>query len=432
MGTNKGEMAIKVIAALVLCLAVTALTHEVHELDDNQAARAPGEDGSWPNEMHNRIRSGTQGAREGGKDTWGRRKGDRVLNMPGAPYGKPGYKESHNWESDVDLMSPVVFDWRFYKASSANIAADQDEVAVKEYWVNTALASTRKYPNCDQASEGFAPDMYYRAQKNTDQPLAEDANGEISCLDILKDFLSGGIFTGKKLTDPAAEAAYAVANPSLDNRLVFENIPIKGEQVSSVASLAAAAQDSDAKGIPSSNELTFMFEFKSQGAPDMEQAVFQTAYNDGRSDDPANETPVQVPVLKVPQPQGADANGRGSLNVKLGGEDGTYECSGVRADGTGYIVDGWNSVAIRVGGTPRKMQIWVGAGAGDPTMVKECDAPNNVVAPPTQTSMAKIGVPEGMPPSDAQIGLLTEATSYISDDLMKFAMVKMATAAGDK
>ena len=49
----------KVIAALVLCLAVTALTHEVHELDDNQAARAPVEDGSWPNEMHNRVAPGS-------------------------------------------------------------------------------------------------------------------------------------------------------------------------------------------------------------------------------------------------------------------------------------------------------------------------------------------------------------------------------------
>merc|ERR1711966_103333 len=426
MGTNKGEMAIKVIAALVLCLAVTALTHEVHELDDNQAARAPGEDGSWPNEMHNRIAPGSQGAREGATETWGTNTGNTKLNMPGAPYGKPGYKESHNWESDVDLTSPVVFNWRFYKASSANIGADQDEEAVKAYWVNTALAPTRKYPNCDQASEGFAPDMFYRAQKNTDQPLALDSSGEISCLSIVKDFLSAGIYTGKKLTDAKAEADFANSNPDQTNRLVFKSMPITGKQSTRVSGLAQVVKETGR--MPYSNDFTFMFMFDSPGKSDSEQGVLEFAYPDGKSDDPMSQTPVEVPVVKITQSAQADY-----LTVELEGMDGPRTCTGSDLpDGAGYLVDGWNQIAIRVGDAPHKLQIWQGAGSSEARVVKECDAPNDVVAPPTQTSTARLGVPPGMPPSDGGIGGMTEATSALAPDVLKLKLEQLAAGVMSK
>jgi len=39
--------------------------------------------------------------------------------FPGPVYGLPGYKESHDWLKDLDWWSPLVFDWRYYKARCA-------------------------------------------------------------------------------------------------------------------------------------------------------------------------------------------------------------------------------------------------------------------------------------------------------------------------
>merc|ERR1712096_16024 len=45
-------------------------------------------------------------------------------NFPGPKHGLPGYKESHNWEEDIDLMSPLVFDYRMYRALIQEKVAD--------------------------------------------------------------------------------------------------------------------------------------------------------------------------------------------------------------------------------------------------------------------------------------------------------------------
>lgn len=197
-------MAVRVVAGLLLCLAITALTNEVHQLDEAASGgKAPKESDSWPSETYNKIPADSKGAAEGAKDTWGRREGPKDLNMPGAPYGKPGYKESHNWEQAVDMLSPVVFKWQFYKAAYNEALADKDEAGVKEYWSNTANGPDKKYPDCDQASPTFSANMYYRAQEQTGNKLEDD-----SCSAILKDFLASGVYTGKETTNAAAEDAY--------------------------------------------------------------------------------------------------------------------------------------------------------------------------------------------------------------------------------
>merc|ERR1712096_487917 len=64
----------------------------------------------------------------------GRFKGTKTLNFPGTPYGKPGYKESHNWEQDTDWFSPLVFNWKYYAAVYG--LKGKTEEAVKKDWMD--------------------------------------------------------------------------------------------------------------------------------------------------------------------------------------------------------------------------------------------------------------------------------------------------------
>merc|ERR1712072_904185 len=97
----------------------------------------------------------------------GRFKGTKVLNFPGTPYGKPGYKESHNWEQDTDWYSPLVFQWKYYAAVYG--LKDKTEEAVKKDWMDNVINKKEtKYPDCRQGSPNFSPQTYYRA--NGDMP----------------------------------------------------------------------------------------------------------------------------------------------------------------------------------------------------------------------------------------------------------------------
>merc|ERR1711977_395339 len=52
-----------------------------------------------------------------------------IPNAPGPRHGLPGYKESHQWETDTDMFSPLVFDWRFYRAKY--LKGTEDEMTTK-------------------------------------------------------------------------------------------------------------------------------------------------------------------------------------------------------------------------------------------------------------------------------------------------------------
>jgi len=132
----------------------------------------------------------------------GRFKGNKVLNFPGTPYGKPGYKESHNWETDTDWFSPLVFNWKYYAALYE--LKDKTEEQVKNDWMTNVInKKDTKYPDCRVGSTNFSPMTYYRA--NTDVP---DETGGL-CYKIFNNFLTRGLYSGSPLIDAAAEHRYA-------------------------------------------------------------------------------------------------------------------------------------------------------------------------------------------------------------------------------
>ena len=121
-----------------------------------------------------------------------------VGNFPGPRYGLPGYKASHNWEgqNDVDLLSPLIFDWKAYLLKYDKQIQDKSESGAKKDWL--AKLKALKYPNCRQGRYhshppgGFSLKLYYDAHK-----AGMRLGAAPSCQSIAQSFLSQGIFQGK-------------------------------------------------------------------------------------------------------------------------------------------------------------------------------------------------------------------------------------------
>jgi hypothetical protein len=121
--------------------------------------------------------------------------GDGLPSFPGPRFGMPGYKESHNWEdpNEVDLFSPLIFNWRGYAAKYPDEKLLSQKKA-EDSWVGSLKQVN--YPNCrhgrqhDHPPGGFNLNLYF--YHNQPKSLGENP----LCLEIAKHFLSTGIFEG--------------------------------------------------------------------------------------------------------------------------------------------------------------------------------------------------------------------------------------------
>jgi len=123
-----------------------------------------------------------------------------IPNFPGTPYGKPGYKESHNWENDIDYFSPLIFNWKIYAAMYG--LKDKTEEAVRKDWMDVGMKADAKYPDCRQGTLTFSPNKYYRANP---EPLEKT---EGNCKKIIESFLKDGLFQGLQAESADAERRY--------------------------------------------------------------------------------------------------------------------------------------------------------------------------------------------------------------------------------
>merc|ERR1711977_138100 len=123
-----------------------------------------------------------------------------IPNFPGTPYGKPGYKESHNWESDIDYFSPLIFNWKIYAAMYE--LKDKTEEAVRKDWVDVGMKADAKYPDCRQGTLTFSPNKYYRANPEALEKTAGN------CKKIIESFLKDGLFQGLQAENADAEKRY--------------------------------------------------------------------------------------------------------------------------------------------------------------------------------------------------------------------------------
>jgi len=120
--------------------------------------------------------------------------------FPGPTYGLPGYKESHDWLNDLDWWSPLVFEWRYYKARCAEGCTEEDgtvgtalkdmsEGQVKKYWFDTGMDLN------DVASSTFNCNFYVEQNEDLHEELL-DENKKVRCKKAVKHFLTQGVFDG--------------------------------------------------------------------------------------------------------------------------------------------------------------------------------------------------------------------------------------------
>jgi len=169
---------------VVVCAAIALTAHAVEdtaavaELNEVQPTLANGGDDTHPNF-------------DNGGESVGYFK--RIANFVGPKYGLPGYKESHNWETDFDMMSPLVFDYRYYRALIHEPAADAEamsEEGLKTHFVGAIEKS--EAPNCPQGNIWFNANTFYVLYKDD----TEFGMGGKACKLIFQVFLQKMVFRG--------------------------------------------------------------------------------------------------------------------------------------------------------------------------------------------------------------------------------------------
>lgn len=117
----------------------------------------------------------------------------RMPNFVGPKYGLPGYKESHDWEADYDMMSPLVFDYRWFRAllhedpATTKLMSEED---LKTRFIQDI--EQNEAPNCPQGNIWFNANTFYTLHQN-DESLKMGGKG---CKMIFGVYLTKGIFNG--------------------------------------------------------------------------------------------------------------------------------------------------------------------------------------------------------------------------------------------
>merc|ERR1712091_424901 len=200
MGEQSASMMRIAVLAVIVAVAMSSMEQEVEvsELADaGHTAKAQLGEAITPAQL-NTVAANNNNPDMAGT---GRFKGTKTLNFPGTPYGKPGYKESHNWEQHTDWFSPLVFKWKYY-AAQYGLKGKSEEAVKKDWMTNVINKKDTKYPDCRVGSPTFSPQTYYRA--NGDMP--QETGG--LCYKIMRNFITSGLFNGAKLIDANKEKEY--------------------------------------------------------------------------------------------------------------------------------------------------------------------------------------------------------------------------------
>jgi hypothetical protein len=160
-----------------------------------------------------------------------------IHNMAGAPYGLPGYKESHDWVNDVDIFSPLVFNWEYYGQGLATPVTT--EIESKTAWQTYLADSSIKFPNCVAGTPDFDVVDYMRNNEYTSS----------SCGEGIEMYLSQGVYSGYK------DTIYSASFTDYDNN----------ERVGYAIGLNTAKQLYPRNTFKPSKTFTWSFWYKDEG-----------------------------------------------------------------------------------------------------------------------------------------------------------------------
>eukprot|EP00656_Telonema_subtile_P013671 TRINITY_DN16944_c0_g1_i1.p1 TRINITY_DN16944_c0_g1~~TRINITY_DN16944_c0_g1_i1.p1 ORF type:complete len:373 (+),score=77.18 TRINITY_DN16944_c0_g1_i1:201-1319(+) len=99
-------------------------------------------------------------------------------------WGRTG---SYEWETSLDMYSPLLFNWKFYAAKYKLF--NETEAAVRADWASY-VARDEKYPNCRQAQPLFSANKYMLNNQKIKANIGD------SCSGALRSYLGQGIFEG--------------------------------------------------------------------------------------------------------------------------------------------------------------------------------------------------------------------------------------------
>merc|ERR1711970_608856 len=116
----------------------------------------------------------------------------RIANFVGPKYGLPGYKESHNWQTGIDIFSPTVLNPVYYRAKYSFTGTDEE---LKKDWIDKLSSSINGA--CPKGRIDWDLNQY--AVNNPAAGVVKDENyveSPATCMQILENFLSTGLFEG--------------------------------------------------------------------------------------------------------------------------------------------------------------------------------------------------------------------------------------------
>merc|ERR1719247_1123087 len=189
----------RVLVCLAALLVIVAAIEDVEELEDHAAD--PYNDGSgipYANPV-----GGTGYFPHG-------------MNFPGPKYGLPGYKESHDWEGDFDIMSPLVFDYRMYGALINAPLKDKpfNEEDLKVHWTNQVFSAPTG--GCPQGNLWFNANRFKSIHGSA---FTEFTMQTVTCDVILKVFLTKAVYEGYQVFSVPTTGARASPYPTMGAKL---------------------------------------------------------------------------------------------------------------------------------------------------------------------------------------------------------------------
>merc|ERR1711871_646327 len=212
MGIARGMMKVLVVLAAIALVALAVEdAAEVKEMDESRDAPAMGNGGddTHPAYIEDPNTAASQGAFAEGTGYY-----KRMNNFVGPKYGLPGYKESHNWNDDYDILSPLVFDYRFYRAL---IKKEPSEAALmSEEDLKTEFSSDvqkKKTPECPQGNVWFNANTFYTMNKDEN----EFTMGGNKCPGVFQMYLTKGLYEGWGLS--LHQNSESATFPTLGSRL---------------------------------------------------------------------------------------------------------------------------------------------------------------------------------------------------------------------
>merc|ERR1711865_450640 len=226
-------------------------------------------------EMTSLLELSEQGMPSGAETAFAASDTNPTSNFPGPKYGLPGYKESHKWEADVDMFSPVVFNAKYFNAAQGR--PGDTEAEAKAAWLAVINEESGRVPFCKQGAASFSLNTYYRANAADLKEQTDSGN----CGKVLKSYLTAGLFDGATVYSATAEAEFASTTSEVELAKLQGNAHAQKLKLES-DNLAAHPNCDMGELADSSTEYSWSFMYKPVSAGSVKRNIM--AYGEGKGE----------------------------------------------------------------------------------------------------------------------------------------------------